>query len=262
MKRYKRQIYAGAYIDNSGKLCINTSKDKMSRDIVLYNQNTSGITVIDGVPIVYGYQYNPKCELPRLQQFREQLKHPQNVNHLDEFVETGILRMSEQVSLDNFKVIIRVKPTRTPSVLDTMWLYLDYHSNSKFISLQLIKDTYDNVTFDYDRAVAALRRRNYDDDDIAIIINRIKSVFDEHKGSLELFEMKRFLPASIRKYFTNFLKFSTEEESQAYRALQGVNVLIYDDLLTSGATLLEAKRYLTAINPSNTLTCYVLIKQH
>lgn len=97
---------------------------------------------------------------------------------------------------------------------------------------------------------------------IAIIINRIKSVFDEHKGSLELFEMKRFLPASIRKYFTNFLKFSTEEEAKAYKALQGVNVLIYDDLLTRGATLLEAKRCLTAINPSNTLTCYVLIKQH
>lgn len=249
-------------MDDKGHLQINTNKDKMYRDVVLYNQNTSGVTVIDGVTIIYGYQYNPKCETPRLQQFREQLKHPQSINYLDEFVETGILRMSEQVSLDNFKVVVRVKPTRMPTVLDTMQLYIDMHSNSEFITFQLLKDTYDNVSFDYDRAVDALRRRKYDEDSIAMIINRIKTVFEEHKGSLDLFEMKRFLPTSIRKYFTHFLKFGTPEEAKAYKSLQGVNVLMYDDLLTSGATLVEAKRYLTAINPSNTLTCYVLIKQH
>lgn len=51
------------------------------------------------------------------------------------------------------------------------------------------------------------------------------------------------------------------EEKQIYLSLQGVNVLIFDDFLTSGVTVKEIIRYLKSFNENNTLTVFVLVKQ-
>lgn len=73
--------------------------------------------------------------------------------------------------------------------------------------------------------------------------------------------MKRFIPKAIRSGFYDFLKFKTEKERKVYEALQGVDVLVYDDFLTSDSTVKEIIRYLRAIHDENSLTVFVLIKQ-
>ena len=73
--------------------------------------------------------------------------------------------------------------------------------------------------------------------------------------------MKKFIPRQVREAFTDFLKFESKETEEVYHNLQGVDVLVFDDFLTSGSTIKEIIRYLKTINPSNTLTVFVLINQ-
>ena len=73
--------------------------------------------------------------------------------------------------------------------------------------------------------------------------------------------MKKFVPRQVREAFTDFLKFESKETEEVYRNLQGVDVLAFDDFLTSGSTVKEIIRYLGAINPNNKLTIFILVNQ-
>lgn len=260
MKRLLRPIQGGVFIDDAGQLQINTNRDKLYRDIVLFNTNTSGQLSIDGVRVIYGYQYNPVADRPKLAQFRKMIKHPSAVDNIEEFVEAGVLHIDEYIPLDSFEVVVRIKLSYRPSILDTIYSCLLEHVSKQSMSYELIKATYQDVEFDEEKARQALLEAEYSEDDVDELIDSLLVTFDELKSSDRLFEMKRFLPRAIRTGFTNFLKFATDAERQAYERLQGVDVLIYDDLLTSGSTIREMARYLRSINPSNTLTAFVLIQ--
>lgn len=263
MKKYiRKHISAGVYIDDKGKLKINITKDKMHRDLILFNQNNSGKLWVGDVPVIYAYQYNPDCENKDYVKFRKLIKHPQNVENLDDFVERGVLYMDRFAPLDGFDTIIRIRPTSKPSILDNILVCLLEHVSPHSISLELIKQTYDHVSFNADQAIQDMIAAGFDEEYAYDRVGEMNQLFEKLKGSGKLFQMKNFTPRPIRANFSNYLKFETEKEARVYKDLQGANVLIYDDLLTSGATLKEASKYLTAINPMNSLTCFVLIQQN
>lgn len=261
MKKYLKPISAGVYIDDAGKLKINITKDKLHRDLILFNQNTSGKLWVGDVPVIYAYQYNPDCDSKDYTKFRKLIKHPKNVDHIDEFVERGVLHMDRFAPLDGFDTIIRIRPTSKPSILDNILVCLLEQVSPHSISLELIKQTYDHVTFDADQAIADMIAAGFDEDYAYERVGEMSQLFEKLKSSGKLFQMKNFSPRPIRANFSNYLKFETDREAKVYAELQGANVLIYDDLLTSGATIKEASKYLTAINPMNSLTCFVLIQQ-
>lgn len=263
MKKYLRQpITAGVYIDNKGKLKINVTKDKMHRDLILFNQNNSGKLWVGSVPVIYAYQYNLNCENKDYVKFRKLLKHPNNIEHLDEFIERGVLHMDNFIPLEEFDIIIRIKPTSRPSILDNILVCLLDHVSQHTVTLQLIKQAYEHVSFDADQAIKDMLAAGMDEEYVYYQVGEMNMLFEKLKATDELFQMKRFSPRILRANFSNYLKFETEQEKQVYMSLQGKNVLIYDDFLTSGATLKEASKYLTAINPTNTLTCFVLVQQN
>lgn len=256
----KQNIESGIFLNNKNQVQVNTNRDVLYRDVVLLNQDTSGKFTDEGVMIIYGFQYNPECRDTDMSRFREALKHPQVEDRLDEFVEAGVLHINKYVDLESFGAMVRIAPTRRPSILDIMYLKLaDYCKKS--ISFDLIKETYDHVAFDTAKALQALIDIGHDEDYAQTLVDSTLALFNELKSKGYLFEMKRFSPRIIRSSFSNFLKFANDKEKKTYELLQGIDVLIYDDLLTSGQTIKETARYLRSINPSNTLTAFVLIKQ-
>lgn len=254
-------IVGGVFIDEHNKLRFNWTKDKLKRDIVRLKVNTHGQTTKDGVQIIYGYSYNPECDRQILKEFRKQIKHPDPTSDIYDFVEDGVLHINDFVPIDSFEVIVGIKPSYRPSILDVIKSQLLEHVCKKSVSFELIKETYEHVSFDSRKATKSLLDAGYDADEVEDLIQSIVIDFEYLKDSGKLFEMKRFLPREIRAGFFGFLKFATDKERRAYENLQGVNALIYDDLLTSGATISETARYLHSINPTNTLTAFVLIQQ-
>ena len=262
MKRYVKQpIECGVFVDKDNVTRFNWTRDVMDRDLIWLKRPSSGYLTKDGVMIVYGYEYaDPHYPKDKLHAFREFIKHPDySTDDVEKFVINGINNFCKVSDMDNYSVLIGVPSKKKPSILDEMKSQLREICDI-YMSLDLVKETYKNVKFDEDKARTALSKSKYDRD-IDDTIEFIKEKFEALKKSNQLFEMKRFLPREIRVAFSDFLKFGSEQEREVYEELQGVNVLMYDDLFTSGSTLREMARYLRSINPTNTLTAFVLIKQ-
>lgn len=147
------------------------------------------------------------------------------------------------------------------SLLDS--LLLEY-TEGAFLDIRLVKETYENVKFNKEKAILELMKTSrYSDRKSAVkAVMNIERQFNELKKSGELFKIKTFLPVAGRSGFYDFLKFDSEDHKEAFMSMsEGSEALICDDFITSGSTLKEIKRYLNSINPNVNLTVFVLIDQ-
>lgn len=266
MYRYRKHqsIYAGIFVDEHNKLHMNTNKDKVKRDVIILNRDSSGTFTKDNIQYIYGFSYNSECaDKVAVQFFRDHLKNPtlEEYDTWQDFVELGIRNMSNYTDITKFSAIIRTKPSNPHSILNIVKLELLDLVSPNLINFELVKKMYKDVQFDADKAMQCLLQAGHSKANAQEIISETVEHFEELKTTNRLFEMKKFLPRAVRSGFYDFLKFATDSERELYMSLQGVDVLIYDDLFTSGATVNEIARYLRSINPNNKLTVFVLIKQ-
>lgn len=63
----------------------------------------------------------------------------------------------------------------------------------------------------------------------------------------------------LRPYIMYFLKFESEEERELCSMIRKLNVLVIDDVTTSGSTLNEVLRTLRILNKDNEITIFSLI---
>lgn len=63
----------------------------------------------------------------------------------------------------------------------------------------------------------------------------------------------------FRPYIMNFLKFATEADEQLCRSIRQQNILIVDDVTTSGSTLNEILRTLRILNEDNNIIIFSII---
>ena len=63
----------------------------------------------------------------------------------------------------------------------------------------------------------------------------------------------------FRPYMMNFLRFKSEEDKALCATIRKQNVLIVDDVTTSGSTLNEILRALRVLNEDNRITIFSLI---
>lgn len=270
MKRYIRDnqetILAGVSL-TQGKLKFDWKSDDSEDDIVLLKENVSGEFNEDGVQYVYAYQYNPASSQRERSIFRNYLKNApssedKHSENFENFIRHGVEQLDSYKPFKDFKVTITTHSSHKPSLTDEMLTYfMEYLDKNKWVPFELLKETYDHVTFDAKGAYQALIDAGYGKFEANQAIQKCKSKFESLKEAKEIFQMKRFLPREIRSGFHDFLKFKNDEERKTYESLQGVDVLIYDDFLTSGSTVKEIIRYLRSFHDKNTLTVFVLVKQ-
>lgn len=258
-------IYGGVSIQGDS-IIFNWISDNRN-DVVKLAEDCSGSFDKDGIRYIYGYEYTEGSKRADRKVFRNYLKSLAPTSdelydsNIDEFIERAVLRLDERCSLDSFGATVHVESPKIPALTDIMRGYLwDYMHNADF-DFELVKEAYENVQFNTAKAIQALIDSGKSRHMATKQVERVSLKFEQLKKENKLFQMKAFVPREIREGFTNFLKFKTEEEREAYEALQGTNVLIFDDFLTSGATVKEVIRYLKAIHDKNTLTVFILVKQ-
>lgn len=263
MKIKKSYIHAGVFIDEHNSLQMNTKKDNIHRDIILLNRKSNGSFTDNGVQYIYSYSYNEDCtDKTQKQRFRDHLKNPTMAESKlwDDFVELGVLNIGTYTDINKFSAIVCTQ-SKPHSLVSRVHTYLLEHISHNLIDFELIKKLYRDVKFDYNAAFSAMLSAGYSRTVAKNEIDKALEQFEELKKSNKLFQMKKFLPRELRSGFYDFLKFKTEEERDAYLSLQGVEVLVFDDLYTSGSTIKEIIRYLNSINPNNKVTVFVMVKQ-
>lgn len=262
------KILGGIRLSNNVPI-FNEDYDDTRNDVILLRNKASGTFMEEDVEYVYGYEYNPNSDPKDRKAFRRFLKDFNSksktfyAEEVDDFVENAVFALDSYHRLKDFEVIVYTQSTSNKifTLSDVINSYMLEYCRNIRISFELIKQTYSDVEFNVEEAIAALRNKGMNDNDIQDEIEFTVNKFNNLKQTGELFQMKRFIPKEIRTAFHNFLKFKTEEEQKVYESLQGVDVLIYDDFLTSGSTVKEIIRYLKSFNDKNTLTVFVLVKQ-
>lgn len=78
---------------------------------------------------------------------------------------------------------------------------------------------------------------------------------------LVYFSMAESVKVKYRRYIKDFLKFS-ESDLEGLKKYNGKNILIVDDINTTGATLNEIIRMVRKINPDSKIYIYTLILNH
>jgi hypothetical protein len=63
----------------------------------------------------------------------------------------------------------------------------------------------------------------------------------------------------LRPYIMNFLRFQTEEDKELCATIRKQNILVIDDVTTSGSTLNEVLRVLRILNEDNEVAIFSLI---
>ena len=63
----------------------------------------------------------------------------------------------------------------------------------------------------------------------------------------------------FRPYMMNFLRFATEQDKELCATIRKQNILVMDDVTTSGSTLNEVLRTLRILNDDNEITIFSLI---
>lgn len=253
-------LYEGVSIDAEGNVIFNFKKDN-NNDIINLDSDVSGRFTEDDIRYVYGYKYNQNATKQQKKIFRDYIKSGKRTTNVDEFVEKAIIKLDVVQKLESFGALVSIKSSSYPSVVSIIGNYLHSYMNPPFLTFELVKQTYNDVIFDTDVAFKSLIKAGWDTVDAEDEVNFINNKFNTLKQEGTLFQIKRFVPSEIRKGFSNFLKFKNDRQKLTYEKLQGVDVLIYDDFLTSGSTVKEIIRYLKSINSDNTLTVFVLVNQ-
>lgn len=261
----EQQIYCGVTIKD-GLPVFNFQKDT-NKDVISLKADCSGEYDSDNVTYVYAYEYNTRARAQDKEAFRNYLKgkivpdvwYKEDV---EDFVWNGVLKFDTYVDIKTIDVLVEVQPTKSPALTDLIKFYFEDVVNSGVVYFSLIKKAYADVEFDRWKAYNALIAAGYNDAEATGHVEFTERKFAQLKETGELFQIKRFIPSVIREGFLNYLKFKTKEEKKLYESLQGVNVLIYDDFITSGSTVKEVVRYLRAIHDKNNLFVFILVKQN
>lgn len=215
-------IRAGIYLDDSDNIKFNWNSDT-DDDILQLVYDSSGEFDSNNIRYIYGYTFNPKANSDDKRMVRNYLKN------------LGAKVFDEDI--DNFVEDGVCKLCRYTDDGKFFKAIVDVESAShKDVSLTDIMFLHIHENIKTLSLSFYLIKKMYKD-----------IVFDEDKARVAL--------SKIGKANSEVERTLRGDENS------GCNVLIYDDFYISGSTVREIARYLHSINPLNTLTVFILVRQ-
>ena len=215
----------------------------------------------------YGYEFaeqvdgNVRSAFIKHVKFSEDL---QNNPDLTQFINKAIDQLSHRINLYDYNLV--VMPESSSKVNQYMLRYIYRFAQPMLRKMELVKALPASISFDMD----AYEKQYLDD----VLENGrpryTEAQKDEVKQSitkmLDLIHRKDYFTIAkdvrksrLRPYIMNFLRFATEEDKELCATIRKQNILVMDDVTTSGSTLNEILRTLRILNEDNEITVFSLI---
>lgn len=215
----------------------------------------------------YGYEFSDQIDgatrsaIIKHVKFSEPLKDNPD---LTSFIKKAIDNLSHQINLYDYNLV--VMPESSSRVNQYMLRYIYRFAQPTLRKMELVKNLPANISFDMDayeelylNDVLENGRPRY-----------TKEQKEEAKQSinqmLELIHKKDYFTIAkdvkksrFRPYMMQFLKFNSKADEELCATIRKQNILIIDDITTSGSTLGEILRTLRILNEDNNITIFSLI---
>lgn len=183
---------------------------------------------------------------------------------LTDFIKNAIDNLGKKINLYDYNLV--VMPELSSRVNQYMLRYIYRFAQPTLRKMELVKALPSLISFDTDAYseqylddVLEDGRRRYAEAQKEEAKQSINQMLDLiHKK--DYFTIAKDVKKSrFRPYMMDFLKFSTETDERLCATIRQQNVLIIDDVTTSGSTLNEILRTLRILNEDNEITIFSLI---
>ena len=180
------------------------------------------------------------------------------------FVKKAVDNLSHQINLYDYDLV--VMPESSSKVNQYMLRYIYRFAQPTLRKMELVKALPTNITFDMDAFeqqylddVLENGRTRYTDAQKEEVRQSIEQMLNLiHKK--DYFTIAKDVKKSrFRPYMMQFLRFASKADEDLCATIRNQNVLIIDDVATSGSTLNEILRTLRILNEDNAITIFSLI---
>ena len=215
----------------------------------------------------YGYEFSEQVDGCVRSAFIKHVNFTgdlQNTPDLTTFIKKAIDQLNRRINLYDYNLV--VMPESSSKVNQYMLRYIYRFAQPMLRKMELVKSLPASISFDMDAF-----QQSYLD----VVLENGRPRYtqaqkDEVKQSiakmLDLIHQKDYFTIArdvkksrFRPYMMNFLRFATEQDKELCATIRKQNILVMDDVTTSGSTLNEVLRTLRILNDDNEITVFSLI---
>lgn len=215
----------------------------------------------------YGYEFSDDVDGSLRSEFIKYVKFSgslQDHPDLTHFMQKAVNELNQKINLYNYDLV--VMPESSSPVNKYLLRYIYRFAQPSMHGIELVKSLPAEISFDMDAY-----GKQYLEDVLENGRPRYTEVQKEEvresiRNMMELIHQKDYFTiakdvkkSKMRPYITNFLRFKNETDKQLCTAIRKQNILIVDDITTSGSTLNEVLRTLRILNEDNEITIFSLI---
>ena len=215
----------------------------------------------------YGYEFAEQVDGALRSAFIKHVKFTEPLQdhpELTEFIKKAVDNLSHQINLYDYNLV--VMPESSSKVNQYMLRYIYRFAQPMLHSMELVKALPSSISFD----MKAYEKQYLDD----VLENGSPRYTEAQKAEvrqsinqmLDLIHKKDYFTIAkdvkksrMRPYMMHFLKFANKADEELCMGIRKQNVLVIDDVTTSGSTLGEILRTLRILNEDNEITIFSLI---
>lgn len=215
----------------------------------------------------YGYEFAEQVDGAVRGAFIKHVKFPESIQKnpdLTMFIRKAVDNLSHKINLYDYNLV--VMPESSSKVNQYMLRYIYRFAQPTLRKMELVKNLPVNISFDMDAFehqylddVLENGRARYTEaqkDEVRHSINQMLDLI--HKK--DYFTIAKDVKKSrFRPYMMQFLKFASKADEELCATIRHQNVLVIDDVATSGSTINEILRTLRILNEDNDITIFSLI---
>lgn len=215
----------------------------------------------------YGYEFAPDTASSVRGAFIKYVKFTEDLGahpDLTQFIKKAVDDLGRKINLYDYDLV--VMPQSSSRVNQYMLRYIYRFAQPTLHKMELVKSLPATITFDMDAYekqylddVLENGRPRYTPAQKQEAKNAIEAMLDLIHQKDYFTIAKDVRKSKLRPYMMHFLKFANDEERQLCASLRRQNVLVVDDVTTSGTTLNEILRTLRILNEDNNITVFSLI---
>ena len=220
-----------------------------------------------GKCLYYGYEFAADVPSAVRTDFIQYVKFPESIrndSNLTQFIQKAVNDLNSKINLYDYDLVIM--PESSSRVNQYMLRYIYRFAQPTLRPMQLVKALPLNITFDMDayeqqylNDVLENGRPRYTESQKEAAKASIQEMMDLIHRKEYFTIAKDVRKSKLRPYMEQFLQFGSNEERDLCKTIRNQNVLVIDDITTSGSTLNEVLRTLRILNDSNNITIFSLI---
>lgn len=215
----------------------------------------------------YGYEFAQEVDGSVRSAFIKHVKFSDNLPQhpdLTHFIKKAIDDLNRKINLYDFNLV--VMPESSSKVNQYMLRYIYRFAQPMMRKMELVKALPASISFDMDGYEQSYLNDVLENGRPRYTQAQKEEVKESIRKMLDLIHQKDYFTIAkdvrksrFRPYMMNFLKYASEQDEELCATIRKQNILVMDDVTTSGSTLNEVLRTLRILNEDNEVVVFSLI---